>query len=147
MSAFQMLNGPFGVSPGLDSVLIRTVAHKLNFEVTHSTSIVNHAMHLQDFVGFFMQLLISHPRTSENLGRTEERSKQIKSATIDAWRDSLQNPFALVSVLSSQINAADARCKEHEQKAAATRCYAHLAVLRAVGGALTHLWSGLRQSA
>ena len=43
------------------------------------------------------------------------------SATIDAWRDPLQNPFALACVLSSQINAADARRKEQEQAAAATR--------------------------
>ena len=43
------------------------------------------------------------------------------SATIDAWRDSVQNPFALACVLSSQINAADARRKDQEQKAAATR--------------------------
>jgi hypothetical protein len=41
--------------------------------------------------------------------------------TIDAWRLSLQNPFALACVLSSQINTADARRKEQEQKAAATR--------------------------
>ena len=43
------------------------------------------------------------------------------SATIDAWRESLQNPFALACVLSAQINAADARRKEQEQQAAATR--------------------------
>ena len=43
------------------------------------------------------------------------------SATIDAWRESLQNPFALACVLSAQINAADARRKEQEQRAAATR--------------------------
>jgi hypothetical protein len=40
------------------------------------------------------------------------------SATIDAWRDSLQNRFTLECVLSSQINAADARRKEQEQKTA-----------------------------
>ena len=78
---------------------------------------VNHAMNLQDL---FRQLF-NHPRTLEDLGITEERSKQIMSATIDAWRDSLQNPFALACVLSSQINAADARRKEQEQEAAATR--------------------------
>ncbi len=78
---------------------------------------VNHAMNLQDL---FRQLF-NHPSTLEDLGITEERSKQIMSATIDAWRDSLQNPFALACVLSSQINAADARRKEQEQKAAATR--------------------------
>jgi hypothetical protein len=82
--------------------------------------------------------LFNHPRTLEDLGRTQERSKQIMSATIDAWRDSLPSPFALVCVLSSQINAADARRKEKEQKAAATRCYAYLAVLGAVGDALAH---------
>jgi hypothetical protein len=78
---------------------------------------VNHAMNLQDL---FRQLF-NHPSTLEDLGITEERSKQIMSATIDAWRDSLQNPFALACVLSSQINAADARRKEQEQAAAATR--------------------------
>jgi hypothetical protein len=78
---------------------------------------VNHAMNLQDL---FRQLF-NHPSTLEDLGITEERSKQIMSATIDAWRDSLQNPFALACVLSSQINAADARRKEQVQKAAATR--------------------------
>jgi hypothetical protein len=74
-------------------------------------------MNLQDL---FRQLF-NHPSTLEDLGITEERSKQIMSATIDAWRDSLQNPFALACVLSSQINAADARRKEQEQAAAATR--------------------------
>ncbi len=78
---------------------------------------VNHAMNLQDL---FRQLF-NHPSTLEDLGITEERRKQIMSATIDAWRDSLQNPFALACVLSSQINAADARRKEQELKAAATR--------------------------
>ena len=78
---------------------------------------VNHAMNLQDL---FRQLF-NHPSTLEDLRITEERSKQIMSATIDAWRDSLQNPFSLACVLSSQINAADARRKEQEQKAAATR--------------------------
>jgi hypothetical protein len=78
---------------------------------------VNHAMNLQDL---FRQLF-NHPSTLEDLGITEERSKQIMSATIDAWRDSLQNPFALACVLSSQINAADAQRKEQEQAAAATR--------------------------
>ena len=43
------------------------------------------------------------------------------SATIDAWKESLQNPFALACVLSAQINAADARRTEQEQQAAATR--------------------------
>ena len=65
---------------------------------------VNHAMNLQDL---FRQLL-NHPSTLEDLGITGERSKQIMGATIDAWRDSLENPFALACVLSSQINAADA---------------------------------------
>ena len=78
---------------------------------------VNHAMSLQDL---FRQLF-NHPSTLEDLGITEERSKQIMSATIDAWRDSLENPFALACVFSSQINAADARRKEQEQKAASTR--------------------------
>jgi hypothetical protein len=78
---------------------------------------VNHAMNLQDL---FRQLF-NHPSTLEDLGITEDRSKQIMSATIDAWRDSLQNPFALACVLSSQINAADAQHKEQEQKAATTR--------------------------
>ncbi len=78
---------------------------------------VNHAMNLQDL---FRQLF-NHPSTLEDLGITEERSKQIMSATIDAWRESLQNPFALACVLSAQINAADARRKEQEQQAAATR--------------------------
>jgi hypothetical protein len=78
---------------------------------------MNHAMNLQDL---FRQLF-NHPRTLEDLGITEERSKQIMSATIDVWRESLQNPFTLACVLSAQINVADARCKEHEQQAAATR--------------------------
>jgi hypothetical protein len=78
---------------------------------------VNHAMNLQDL---FRQIF-NHPSTLEDLGITEDRSKQIMSATIDAWRDSLQNPFALACVLSSQINAADAQRKEQEQAAAATR--------------------------
>ena len=78
---------------------------------------VNHAMNLQDL---FRQLF-NHPSTLEDLGITEERSKQIMSATIDARRDCLKNPWALACVLSSQINAADARRKEQEQKAAATR--------------------------
>ena len=78
---------------------------------------VNHAMNLQDL---FRQLF-NHPSTLEDLGITEERSKQIMSATIDAWRESLQNPFALACVLSAQINAADARRKDQEQQAAATR--------------------------
>jgi hypothetical protein len=56
---------------------------------------VNHAMNLQDL---FRQLL-NHPSTLEDLGITEERSKQIMSVTIDA----------------------DARRKEQEQAAAATR--------------------------
>jgi hypothetical protein len=73
---------------------------------------VNHAMNLQDLFRQFF----NHPSTLEDLGITEERSKQIMSATIDDWRDSLQNPFALACVLSSQINAADARRKEQEQK-------------------------------
>jgi hypothetical protein len=72
---------------------------------------VNHAMNLQDL---FRQLF-DHPRTLEDLGIAEERSKQIMSAPIDAWRESLQNPFALACVLSAQINASD------EQQAAATR--------------------------
>ena len=74
-------------------------------------------MNLQDL---FRQLF-NHPRTLENLEITEERSKQIMSATIDAWRESLQNPFTLAFVLSAQMNAADARRKEQEQQAAATR--------------------------
>jgi hypothetical protein len=74
-------------------------------------------MNLQDL---FRQLF-NHPSSLEDLEITEERSKQIMSVTIDAWRDSLQNPFALACVLSSQINAADARRKEQEQKAAAKR--------------------------
>jgi hypothetical protein len=78
---------------------------------------VNHAMNLQDL---FRQLF-NHPSTLEDLGIIEEHSKQIMSATIDAWRDSLQNPFALACVLSSQINAADAQRKEQEEAAAATR--------------------------
>jgi hypothetical protein len=78
---------------------------------------VNHAMNLQDL---FRQMF-NHPSTLEDLGITGQRSKQIMSATIDSGRDSLQNPFALACVLSSQINAADARRKEQEQKAAATR--------------------------
>jgi hypothetical protein len=57
---------------------------------------VNHAMNLQDL---FRQLF-NHPSTLEDLGITEQRSKQIMSATIDAWRDSLQNPFALACVYS-----------------------------------------------
>ena len=69
---------------------------------------VNHAMNLQDL---FRQLF-NHPRTLEDLGITEERSKQIMSATIDAWKESLQNPFALACALSAQINAADARERE-----------------------------------
>jgi hypothetical protein len=64
---------------------------------------VNHAMNLRDL---FRQL-INHPGTLKDLGITQERSKQIMSAVIDAWRDSLQNPFALVCVLSSQINAVE----------------------------------------
>jgi hypothetical protein len=77
---------------------------------------MNHAMNLQDL---FRQLF-DHPRTLEDLGITEERRKQIMSATIDAWRDSLQNPLAFECVLSSQINTADAQHKEQEQEAAAT---------------------------
>ena len=69
---------------------------------------VNHAMNLQDL---FRQLF-NHPRTLEDLGITEERGKQIMSVTIDAWRESLRNPFALACVLSAQINAADARRKD-----------------------------------
>ncbi len=65
---------------------------------------VNHALNLQDL---FRQLF-NHPSTLEDLGITEERSKpNIMSATIDVWRDSLQNPFALACILSSQRNAAD----------------------------------------
>jgi len=78
---------------------------------------VNHAMNLQDLFRQFF----NHPRTLEDLGITEDRSKQIMSATIDAWRESLQNPFAIACVLSPQINAAEARRKEQEQQAAATR--------------------------
>jgi hypothetical protein len=78
---------------------------------------VNHAMNLRDL---FRQLS-NHPSTLEDLGITEERSKQIMSAIIDAWRDSLQIPFALACVLSSQINATDARRKEQEDESAATR--------------------------
>jgi hypothetical protein len=74
-------------------------------------------MNLQDL---FRQLF-NHPRTLEDLGITEELSKQIMSATIDDWRESLQNPCALACVLSAQINAADARRKEQEQQAAGTR--------------------------
>jgi hypothetical protein len=73
---------------------------------------VNHAMNLQDL---FRQLF-NHPRTLEDLGITEERTKQIMNATIDALRDSLQNPFTLACVLSSQINAADASRKDQKQK-------------------------------
>ena len=47
-------------------------------------------MNLQDL---FRQLF-NHPRTLKDLGITEERCKQIMSATIDAWREPLQNPFA-----------------------------------------------------
>jgi hypothetical protein len=64
--------------------------------------------------------LFNHPSTLKDLWITEERSKQFMNTTIDVWRDSLQNPFALACVLSSQIHAADARRKEQEQKAAAT---------------------------
>jgi hypothetical protein len=67
-------------------------------------------MNMQDL---FRQLF-NHPRTLEDLGITEECSKQIISATIDAWRESLQNPLALACVLSAQINAADARRKKQE---------------------------------
>jgi len=70
-------------------------------------------MNLQDLFG----QLFNHPRTLEDLGIKEERSKQIMSATIDAWKESLQNLFALACVLSAQINAADARRKEQEQQA------------------------------
>jgi hypothetical protein len=69
-------------------------------------------MNLQDL---FRQLF-NHPRTLEDLGITEERTKQIMNATIDALRDSLQNPFTLACVLSSQINAADASRKDQKQK-------------------------------
>jgi hypothetical protein len=65
---------------------------------------VNHVMNLQDLIS----QLFNDPSTLEDLGITEECSKQIMTATIDAWRDSLQNPFALACVLSSQINTADA---------------------------------------
>jgi hypothetical protein len=78
---------------------------------------VNHAMNLQEL----FRHLFNHLSTLEDLGITEECSKQIMSATIDAWRDSLQNPFTLACVLSLQINAADARRKEQEQAAAVTR--------------------------
>ena len=60
---------------------------------------VNHKMNLQDLFRQFF----NPPRILEDLGMTEERRKQIMSATIDAWRDSLQNPFALACVLASQI--------------------------------------------
>ena len=43
------------------------------------------------------------------------------SATIDAWRDSLQNSFALACILLPQIHADDVRRKVQEHKAAATR--------------------------
>ena len=62
---------------------------------------VNHAMNLQNL---FRQLF-NHPRTLEDLGIKEERSKQIVSATVDVGRDSLQNPFALACVF-----VADKRC-------------------------------------
>jgi hypothetical protein len=51
-----------------------------------------------EFTRSFRQLF-NHPSTLEDLGITEERSKQIISATTDAWKDSLQNPFALACVL------------------------------------------------
>ena len=56
---------------------------------------VNHAMNLQDL---FRQLF-NNPSTLEDLGITEDQSKQIMSVTIDIWRDSLQNPFALACVV------------------------------------------------
>ena len=81
---------------------------------------VNHAMNLQQLFRQFF----NHPTTLKDLGITEERSKQILSATIDVWKDSIQNPFTLACLLSSQINAANVRRKEQEQKAAATRAAA-----------------------
>ncbi len=53
---------------------------------------VNHAMNLQDL---FRQLF-NHPRTLEDLGITEERSKQIMSATIDAWKNVTRDEVTVV---------------------------------------------------
>ena len=78
---------------------------------------VDHAMNLQDL---FRQLF-NHPKTLEDLGITQERNEKIMSATIEAWNASLQNTFAWVCVMSSQINAAEARRKEHERDAEAIR--------------------------
>ena len=50
---------------------------------------MNHAMNLQDL---FRQLF-NHPRTLEDLGITEERSKQIMSTTIDAWKEQRWEPL------------------------------------------------------
>ncbi len=72
---------------------------------------VNHAMNLQEL---FRQIF-NHTSTLKDLGITEESSRQIISATIDVWKDSLQNPFALACVLSPQIHAASVRRKEPEQ--------------------------------
>ena len=82
-----------------------------------TTKSVNHAMNLQDL---FRQLF-NHPRTLEDLGITKERNERIMSATIDTFRDGLQNTFALACVLSSQLKAADEQRKEQEQRAEATR--------------------------
>ena len=58
---------------------------------------VNHAMNLQEH---FRQLF-NHPTTLKDLGMKEERSKQIMSATIDVWKDSPQNPFALACLINA----------------------------------------------
>ena len=85
---------------GQDTIIVHAGRCDLQLPVRRGTvKSVNHAMNLQDL---FRQLF-NHPRTLEDLGITEELSKQIMSATIDDWRESLQNPCALACVLSAQI--------------------------------------------
>ena len=86
---------------------------------------VNHAINLQDL---FRQLF-NHSRTLEDLGITEERSKQIMSATIDAWRESKSFRASMRTLI---FYIAPARKKLQRPPGACMLMHACISIQRAV---------------
>ena len=74
---------------------------------------VDHAMNLHDL---FRQLF-NHPKTLMDIGITAERQALVMSATAEAWKDALQNPFSLAYFINSKKYGDDAKRKAKEKKA------------------------------
>ena len=87
---------------------------------------VNHSMNLIDL---FRQQF-NAPKTLEDLGITPERITRIMTAKVEAWKDTLKNPFALAYV----ITAKDKERKSKEREADEIRATAteRIAVLDAM---------------